>query len=208
MHIILKILSLSALLTPYYISTADEPNAFPFKLGEHPFNETIEFLHHRMLRNKSLSVDNNLNLMIKNEKLLARAQQLYLEVQQDPVVNKKFVQAAKASQTGEALYEWQDACHAVNKRLHQKTKELQQIEEQKIEAEFIKLKQLSTEITEAEFKKLQETDKKIIKAELRDIYLLAHFAFQQSKHIIEETNCEKTKHKRPHKWFANTKKIS
>lgn len=144
---------------------------FPFELGNDAFNEHMEDLFRDVSRKKSLPIT-SLAFLVQDQNLLKTACHVYDETKQDPVVQKAFTIAKNASFNGCALWEWQTACHTVNKTLQEKIREFN----------------------------LHNANMK--KSDLELIMLLAHFAFQQNKYIIEQQICKKLNREHTHRWFS------
>jgi hypothetical protein len=113
----------------------------------------------------------SLNVISQDQRLLLMGQQLYLATQENEHVKESFAKAIKSSQNREALWEWQVACNAINKTLKEKIRELAQ------------------------------TTPDISTSDLQAIYSLTHFAFQQSKYIVEKHICEQNNREHMHRWF-------
>ncbi len=177
MHIIL-IICMTLVSHHYSYNSAqsyasyDHTSSFPFRLGEHQFNEPIDRLYRETLRKNGSTSIASINLLLENKHLLSIAQQLYCATQKDKDVKKYFAKAVeKTLENREALWEWQDACKNINRVLHQKVKELKQ------------------------------TPAELSKSDLQKIYALSHFAFQQNKYIVEKHICEQNQREHTHRWF-------
>lgn len=114
----------------------------------------------------------SLSLLTQDQELLSKAQQLYDETKSCSIVKEHFAKARESSLQGEALWEWQVACCTINKTLQNKIRK------------YI----------------LSNTDLK--KSEIEQIILLAHFAFQQNKYIIEKHICEQSQREHIYRWFV------
>jgi hypothetical protein len=141
-------------------------------LGEDQFDEPIDLLYRETLRKNGSSSITSINLLLQDERLLSIAQQLYIKTQENENVKKHFARAVEeALQNKEALWEWQLACKAINRTLHHKVKEFAQ------------------------------NTPDLSKSDLKQIHMLAHFAFQQNKYIVEKHICEQNKKEHTHRWF-------
>lgn len=153
-----------------YTTNKQQTDDFPFKLGKDPFNEHMEDLFRDLSRKKSLPAT-SLAILAQDQRLLVMAQQLYDETKNSSVVQNNFAKARASSFHGEALWEWQTACCAVNKTLRLKIKEYRH----------------------------SNTD--LNKSDIEQILLLTHFAFQQNKYLIEKQLCQQNNREHIHRWF-------